>query len=67
MADRREYQRQWQEKRRRAAGIKARPAAQPHGTAAGYRRHRYQDEQPCSACRAAWSEYHRQRRAQKKS
>jgi hypothetical protein len=64
MTDRRDYQRQWQEKRRRAAGIKERGPLQSHGTPAGYRRHRYQDEPACDACRAAWSEYHRQRRAQ---
>lgn len=67
MADRREYQRLWQAKKRLAAGIVPRGQTQPHGTAAGYRRHLYQHEQPCDSCRAAWSEYHRQRRAQKKS
>ena len=28
----------------------------PCGTPAAYNRHRYHGEQPCEACRAAWSE-----------
>lgn len=59
--DRREYQRQWAARRRRAAGIEERPTGPEHGTAAAYRRHRYRDEEPCSECREAWAAYNRDR------
>ena len=56
--DRRAYQREWQRRRRRAAGVPER-VIQSHGTAAGYRRHRYHSEPPCNDCRMAWAEYRR--------
>lgn len=38
------------------------PKVEEHGTTASYSRHRYQREQPCEPCRAAWAERQRQRR-----
>jgi len=60
--DRRNYQRLWQQARRREQGVPER-VVQGHGTAAGYRRHRYHSEPPCPDCRMAWAEYRRARYA----
>lgn len=48
-----------------------RPATQPHGTYAGYQRHRYAREKPCAHCDEAGNEhrraYQRARRAARRA
>ena len=47
------YQRQWRAKRGARTGTPGRRPEQPHGTRAGYRRHRRAGEDACDACREA--------------
>jgi hypothetical protein len=60
MTDRREYQREWARRKRRALGASERVVSD-HGTPAAYRRHQYHGEEPCAACREAWAGYQRDR------
>lgn len=46
---------------------RGRPAIQPHGTHAAYRRHRYAGEEPCQECREAVSERNRRHYQQRKA
>jgi cytidine deaminase len=54
-----EYQREWRARQGAVTGRKGRPATQPCGTVAAYKRHRAHDEEPCGPCRAALAEYQR--------
>jgi hypothetical protein len=65
-----EYQRAWRARKAAEAGREpgkvGRPATQPCGTTAAYRRHLRNGEVPCDACRAANTAKHaelRRRRA----
>lgn len=57
-------QRRWRAKKAREEGRepgkRGRPPTQPCGTVAAYKRHLRNDEEPCDACRAANSDYHRE-------
>ncbi len=44
----------------REPGLPGRPATHPGGTNAAHKRHQRNGEQPCDACRAAWSAYQRE-------
>jgi hypothetical protein len=44
-----------------------RPATQPHGTYAGFQRHRYAHEDPCAHCAEAGHAYQRARRAARRA
>ena len=63
---RRRYKREWQRERRRAAGVKPLVLA-PCGTPAAYRRHLRNSEPIDDACRQAWNEQARVRRAKTKA
>lgn len=39
------------------------PEVPEHGSTAGYHRHRYQGEDPCTPCKTAWAAYQRHYRA----
>ena len=60
-----EYQRAYRARKALEAGRQpgqvGRPVTAPCGTVAAYKRHQRRGEQPCRSCRAAWSEYQRQR------
>lgn len=43
------------------------PTTHPCGTNAAYKRHQRHGEQPCAACRAAWSAYQRELYQRRKS
>lgn len=51
-----EYQRQWRAAKGARTGQPGRPAVQPCGTEAAYKRHSRRGETPCEACKAAHSE-----------
>ena len=61
-----EYQRRWRASKGARTGQPGRPATQPCGTPAAYRRHKRAGEEPCPACKAAESErqrfYYQQRK-----
>jgi hypothetical protein len=50
-----EYQREWRARHGARTGQPGRPATEPCGTVAAYRRHRKAGEDPCAACRDAWN------------
>lgn len=55
-----EYQRKWRASKGARTGAPGRPATQPCGTTAAYKRHQRHGETPCDECRAAWSTYQRE-------
>lgn len=55
-----EYQREWRAKHGAQTGQPGRPVTQPCGTVAAYKRHLYNDEEPCDACREANRVHHRE-------
>ena len=59
---RRKYQRDWDERNRRANGAKPFKPAEC-GTRSGYNAHLSNETPPCEGCRAANAEYQRERRA----
>ena len=58
-----EYQRRWRASQGARTGQPGRPAVQPCGTVAAYKRHLRHGEQPCVACRTANATWHRERYA----
>lgn len=54
-----EYQRQWRASKGARTGQPGRPATQPCGTTAAYRRHERRGEPPCQPCRDAEAERQR--------
>ena len=61
-----EYQRRWRAKHGARTGQPGRPATQPCGTLAAYRRHLQKGETPCDACRAANAAHVRDHRARRR-
>jgi hypothetical protein len=59
------YQRAWRAKHRsnRPPG---RPVTAPCGTRSAYKRHLYNGEEPCQACREEWNAYQRRYYAARK-
>lgn len=55
-----EYQRRWRASKGARTGQPGRPATQPCGTTAAYKRHQRHGEEPCAPCKAAWSEFQRE-------
>lgn len=62
-----EAQRRWRASRGARTGQPGRPATQPCGTVAAYKRHLRNGETPDEACRAANSAYHRELYRQRKA
>jgi hypothetical protein len=48
-----EYQRRWRASKGARTGQPGRPATQPCGTVAAFRRHKRNGEEPCEACKVA--------------
>lgn len=48
-----EYQRRWRASKGARTGQPGRPATQPCGTVAAFRRHKRAGEEPCDACKQA--------------
>lgn len=62
-----EYQRQWRASKGARTGQPGRPATQPCGTVAAYRRHLRNGETPDEACRQANAQHHRELYARRKA
>lgn len=61
-----EYQRAWRARQGARTGQPGRPATEPCGTTAAYRRHQRKGEPACPPCKAAWALAQRQRRQARK-
>lgn len=55
-----EYQRRWRASKGARTGQPGRPATQPCGTVAAYKRHLRNGETPCEPCREANAAHHRE-------
>lgn len=59
-----ERQRRYRERKGARVGQGPGPAPSAQcGTVSAYKRHLRHQETPCKACKAAWAEYHRSRKA----